>query len=85
DTNLNGYIDLEDLENPINTLVDLTAPISINAAGPNYIDYTQLSMAINLIDTGVSQNEFQGDIIDMTITVTLNQDESQIVDYSPLT
>lgn len=76
DTNLNGYIDLEDLEDPVNTLVDLPPSIAIDAAGPNYTDYTQLSMAINLIDTGVSQNEFQGDIIDMTITVTLNQDES---------
>ena len=77
DTNGNGYIDLADLENPINDLDNLPKPTALNAGTPNYTDYTQFSMSISLEDTGLPQNDFQGDIIDMTVEVTLNQDSTQ--------
>ena len=75
DVNGNGWVDLDDLAQT--TLDGLQAPEAINLDAPDYLNYCQLDMRVYLMDTGVPQNEFQGDIIDMTITVTLNQDESQ--------
>jgi len=75
DWNDNGYIDLDDLK--LTTLDDLPAPKALDAMSPDYTDYTEFDMAVSLIDTGFPQNDFQGDIIDMTVKVTLNQDESQ--------
>jgi len=75
DVNGNGWVDLDDLSQT--TLDDLPAPEAINLDAPDYLNYCQLDMTVYLMDTGDPQNEFQGDVIDMTITVTLNQDPSQ--------
>lgn len=78
DTNGNGFIDLEDLSTT--TFDNLPAPKALNRDKPNYNDYTQLDMALSFLDNedpSNPQNYCQGDIINMIVEVTLNQDASQ--------
>ena len=76
DINGNGYIDLDDLSNTV--LDDLPAPKALNG-GATGNDYSRLDMCLSFWDTDLNgnQNDFQGDIIDMTVEVTLNQNANQ--------
>ena len=68
---------MDDLADPVNSLDGLVPPAPTGIGTLNDDDYTKLYMDIGLVDTGIPQNEFQGDIIHMTVKVTLNQDASQ--------
>ena len=67
DQNGNGFIDLDDFEqNPVD---DLEAPAANAGPGPMF------EMKVKFHSS--APNDYQGDICDMTMTFTLNQDSSQ--------
>jgi len=77
DVDGDGYITLYDLSKQV--IKDLYAPPALNGGAPDGTHYTTFQMALQVMETGAPQNDWQGDVCELIVHVGIAQDSSQSV------